>query len=155
MNRNKLIIGIVGLVILLIATTSVMRSENREVIEHDYTFAGESENWKAEYHVEGEQVFYEENDTLRGDSESETDIILAYKGKLSELSSVRKLKYKFETSSGSMGSNRTFDKAPEKKVFRHGGASSGVTSSENQEVKVSVQWGEETEEFTLKNKEQP
>lgn len=150
MNRNRLIIGIVGLVILLIATTFIMRSENREVIEHDYTFAGESENWKAEYNVDGQEVFFEEDDTLKHDSDSQSEFKLTYKGSLNELSSVKRLEFNFEApaNAGSLGVN--FDKPPEKKVFIH---RSNDLVTEDAIIDVKVQWDEKTEEFKLRNKD--
>ncbi|MBP1948988.1 hypothetical protein [Virgibacillus litoralis] len=152
MNRNKLIIGIVGLVILLIATTSVMKSLNKEVIEHNYTFVGESENWKAEYRVKGQEVFYEENDTFEYDSESKSQLKLTYKGDLNELSLVRSLEFNYEAPLNGGGKGLEFDKPPEQKVFTH---SSNDLVSEDAVIDVNVQWDENKEEFTLKSKEQP
>ncbi|MFB4168953.1 hypothetical protein [Virgibacillus sp. JSM 102003] len=152
MNRNKLIIGIVGFVILLIATYSIIKSQNKDVIKHDYMFAGVSENWKAEYKIDGKEVFYNVNGTLEYDSESQSEFKLTYKGELSELSPVKRLEFKYEAPLNEGWKGLQFDEPPKKKVFIH---RSNDLVSEDAIIDVRVQWDDNTEEFTLKNKEQP
>ncbi|WP_164667462.1 hypothetical protein [Virgibacillus doumboii] len=149
MNRNKLIIGIIGLVVLAAAIMFTQHANSRDVTKYENTFAGESENWSAEMHSKGEEVFYEEDGVLKGDRSAQSEFKLTYKGELSELSEVERFEFGYKAPGSGRSSGMNFDSPPERKTFTLSGNS---LLKEDDVIKVTVTWDGHTEEFVLKNK---
>ncbi|MFC4558207.1 hypothetical protein ACFO3D_08275 [Virgibacillus kekensis] len=160
MKLRQIIAGLAGLIVFIIAASLMMDGSSnnaigqgaKDVYNYEHLFKGESDNWRAEYHVNAEQVFYEEDDTLKGASESEEVFKLIYKGSLDELAEVNQLEWKYETVAGGGGGTRDFgEHFPDTKVFTQYSGGNGAIEPGDQEIKVSVQWDGNTEEFTLTN----
>lgn len=152
MGRRKGITAIVGFVLLAIVVTLVVdlentQSQNKDVIKHDYTFTGESENWSAAFEVEGEEVFYEEEEVMKRDRDVQSEFKLTYKGSLDELSSVKELSYGYKTSKSASEVNRTFEDAPlDEKVFTLTGS---TLVREDRTIEIFVEWDDQAETFIL------
>ncbi|HLR63248.1 MAG TPA: hypothetical protein VK097_12520 [Lentibacillus sp.] len=153
MNRRKVITAITGLVILVVAVTFVVdtedpKSQNKDVISHDYTFTGESENWSAVFEVEGKEVFYEEEEVLKLDSNANSAFELMYKGSLEELSSVSRMRYEYVTPNSVM--ERTTNSPPNETFFTDRG---NDLVRQEAVIKVTVEWDGSTETFTMEAEE--
>lgn len=121
-------------------------STNRDVITHDYTFVGESEHWSAVFEIEGEEVFYEEEEIRKRDEKVDAKFMLSYKGPLEEFASTKELYYEYKTPTSASGMRRQYDSPPEEKVFTN---RSGSLVREDAVIEVTVEWDENTEKFTL------
>ena len=80
---------------------------NKEVIDYEYSFTGESENWVAEYYVQGTEVWGEEDNTVTYSNEDSDTFTLKYKGTLEELASVKTFHYSYKANSRSSDRNRS------------------------------------------------
>lgn len=152
MDRRKTITAVAGLALMAIVVTLFVDSEttesqNNDVITHDYTFTGESEHWSAVFDVEGEEVFYEEEEVMKRDSEVHSEFELTYKGSLDELSSVKEISYGYNTPKSASEVNRTFEDAPlDEKVFNETG---NTLVREDRTIEVFVEWDDHAETFHL------
>lgn len=154
MNRKKRKLLLVGIILMVVLTTIIMKNANRETIKHDYTFVGESENWSGEFVLKGTEVFYEEDGRLQYDSQNRTEFSVMYKGEVSELATLKKLVVSYDSPAGSGKTEATFDEPPRNTVFslgRSGG--SGAMVKKDDGIEVSVQWDGETETFELRDQE--
>ena len=77
--------------VALLTVLFLTACSNKEVIDYEYSFTGESENWVAEYYVQGTEVWGKENDTVTYSNDDNDTFTLKYKGTLEELSSVKTL----------------------------------------------------------------
>ncbi|MFD1040534.1 hypothetical protein ACFQ3N_19335 [Virgibacillus byunsanensis] len=154
MNRKKILLGVAGLVLLIVVSSFVMNAENKEddkdVTEHNYTYVGESENWTAEFEFEGKETFYEEDGTNKYNAEHNSRFVLTYKGDLSELSALEKIRYGYETPSNATEIGTTFDEPPSEKIFTINDSGSSIVY-EDSVIEATVEWGGEKETFELKN----
>ncbi|CAG9623560.1 hypothetical protein [Sutcliffiella rhizosphaerae] len=138
-------------VITLLAACSADAS-----INFRYMFAGNSDNWEAEYIESGKKVFENINGKNTYSSESADEFILKYIGNEDELKSVKKVEYSYKTSAGGGSEIRNFDKAPNKSdlIFKSDGSSvNGANVSGNENIQVIVKWDGKEETFELKKGE--
>lgn len=137
------------LTILLIFILS--SCSNTEVYNHDYKLVGEGDFWKAEFHLKGEELFYEKNGIIKYDSKIGYGSTLTFKGSMEELQSIKRFKYSFEYPSGSFRSN-SFDEPLNQplndRTFTHTG--SGIIARETDTIHVVVNWDDFEESFELK-----
>ncbi|TMN22115.1 hypothetical protein [Lentibacillus cibarius] len=146
MDKKKLITAIIGFVLLIGVTMFAMNlettaSQEKQVDKFNDTFTGESEHWSAQLHVTGEKTYRE------GKDDDRAVFKLTYKGPIRELSSVNKLRYQYVMPTSSKEIKMTFDTPPENRVFTD---SSSNLVKQDAMIKVSVQWGDHTETFTLR-----
>lgn len=152
LGRKQAITALIGFVLLAVVVTLVVDKEETaskqdDVIEHDYTFKGESKHWTAVFHVDGEEVFYEEEEVTKRDRKVESEFRLTYKGELDELASVKDIRYEYRTPRSSTGRSLRLDDAPlREKVFTDSG---NTLVREDEIIEVTVEWGDSTETFTL------
>ncbi|MBB6453375.1 hypothetical protein HNQ94_001823 [Salirhabdus euzebyi] len=156
--QKKLVVGVVGLLLLVIITNVALNSPdlesktNEDIIKHNYTFVGESENWTAEYRVKGKDVFYKEDGTVKVDSEAQKSFVLKFKGTIEELSTLKTLKYSYDAPGGGGSTVTTFDRPPTNKIFTDRSGGTGVVwADENSIIQVSVEWDNKREDFELTN----
>jgi hypothetical protein len=126
---------------------------NKDVIEHDYTYKGESELWTAEYKVNGTGTFTKKDGTLEYDSDVDTILTVTYKKALSELSSVKNLEISYETSAGGGKLNENFDDIPpNKKTYTlKSGRSGGAIENKDEIIKVNISIDGKSQTLELKN----
>ncbi|SFD66192.1 hypothetical protein SAMN05216238_10340 [Lentibacillus persicus] len=150
-NRRKAITALIGFVLLtivvtLVVDTSETASKNRDIITHDYTFTGESEHWSAVLEVEGEEVFYEEEEVLKHEEKADSKFMLGYKGPLEEFASTSELRYAYKTPTSASETSRQYDVPPKEKTFT---TRSNSLVDEDAVIEVTVEWDDMTEKFTL------
>ncbi len=135
--------------------TACSKSAGNDVTRNDYTFSGESDNWKAEYNYKGMETWGEDDGVKTYTNKDGYTFKLTYKGALKELASVEELEYAFETKNSSGFSTRELtDDPPNKLTFTSKGASEGGAKvSEDEVIQVNVKWDEHEEEFELHNME--
>lgn len=82
---------------------------NKQVLFHNYTFSGENNLWSAVYKVNGSETFIEKDKVTDYSNMSKKIFTLKYKGKLEDLSSVKKLEFAYKTSARGETSTLEFD----------------------------------------------
>ncbi len=65
---------------------------NEEVTVHKYTLTGESESWTAELNIDHTDILFEKDGSLCYDSDEDSELIVTYKGDISDLESVKNLR---------------------------------------------------------------
>lgn len=120
---------------------------------YEYTFNGSGEYWKAEYSVNGKEVWQEKDGVRTTYSSSESDeFVLTYKGELIEISSLEYLKFSYETSVEGVSSESEFDEPPTDVSFKIiGESANGTKINGNEIIQVNVKWGDYEESFELHN----
>ncbi len=144
-----MIIAIIGLVLFGVAAFWITNDGSREVIEHDYTFTGEDKNWKATFHIKGQEVFYVKDNVVQYESNYDTTFKLIYKGDLSDLSELNELQYGYVTPLSHFKATKHFDTPSKRKVFVENGSGSGNIIRPEERIFVTVQWDAQIEKFTL------
>lgn len=119
-------------ILLLLLLTLFTGCNNGNVVEHDYTFQGESEHWSAEYIVEGKGTFTEKEGKTKYDSEVSSKMTVTYNGSLEEISSIENLKYEYQSSVS-------------------GGGEGVAIENSDELIEVTIQWDGKTEKFELRN----
>ncbi|WP_419877537.1 hypothetical protein [Brevibacillus centrosporus] len=143
------------MMIVLVLSLLLAACSSKEVVVHDYQFTGESEHWRAVYHVKGTGTFTEKDHRTHYESESQTNFTLEYKGTLEGLSSVKSLKYQFESSAGGGESTQTFDRPPTTTSFHSSSsAKNGAIETQDETIRVTVEWDGKKESFELTNKKE-
>lgn len=125
---------------------------NKEVVNHNYIYVGESKNWSAEYQVIGKGVFTEDkNHKTSYESQSQSKFTLTYKGSLAELASIKHFEYGFQSSA--RGSKQSQDSPPKEKVLILKSApGSGAIEIKDEIIKATVVMDDITEIIELKSK---
>ncbi|WP_303969712.1 hypothetical protein [Sporosarcina ureae] len=119
---------------------------------HNYMFNGESEHWEAEYTYNGTEKWVENDGQKKYSNEDNDRFILKYKGSLKELSSLQKIEYSYETTSGSGRVAEEFTEPPSTGIFSSsGGSKGGAKVGEDEVIKVHVKWDDLEESFELHN----
>ncbi|SET27872.1 hypothetical protein SAMN05216389_10840 [Oceanobacillus limi] len=130
MNLQKILFGIIGVLFFLVVVNIVIMNENPPSQETEntlddtgykkinYKYTGESEHWKGEYILEGEEITYESFGVLEQEYWHEGTGHVEYIGDISKLNAAEKLDIKAEFGSSSSSMGVTFDNdAPRETVF--------------------------------------
>ena len=96
----------------------VLTACSNEKIHYDYTFEGEREYWEADYSFWRTKIWGEKDGTMTYSNNNSEEFLLTYKGSLKEISSVKTLKYVYETFAGGGEGTLTFDEPPTKKTIK-------------------------------------
>ncbi len=146
---KKMILILISLTLLIFSACT-----NKEVIKHDYTYTGESENWVAEYKVDGKGIFTEKDGRTEYECNEETRLTVTYKKDIEDLSTLKCMKISYESSagSGSLTQNPADGDPVSKKTFTLSGGGSG-TAIENKDetIKVTIDLDGNIETLELKN----
>lgn len=90
--------------VIIILMFALAGASNHDIIQHNYTFTGENDSWKAEYAADETEMFTESNNMLHYQNKMNDVLTVAYKNDISNLSSIKYLKITYETGAGSAGS---------------------------------------------------
>lgn len=143
--KKRMIVFVLSLLLVACST--------KEVVVHDYRYTGESEHWLAVFEVKGTGTFTEKDQKIHYESESQTNFTLEYKGALEELSALKFLKYQYDTSARGGESTQTFDRPPTTNSFSSSsGGKNGAIETQDETIKVTVEWDGRKESFELTNK---
>lgn len=138
--------------VLILIGVSIFLSACGSSKEMEYLYEGESEHWEAVFLYKGQQKKKKEDNVTRFETKDDKNLELRYKGKLEDLSSVRNLKYSYETSSSSAEHIEELDEPLKSPTLHLTGMSKGGQLIEKDEViKVKVKWDDEEETLLLKN----
>lgn len=148
MRKSKLIFILLLSLNITLFYTGCFKKNNTN---HKYTFIGESKNWTANYEI------IDESDSLNKDNSNNgtkylSIFTITYKEDISELSSVKKLSYSFESNAGKGEHEIPFEQPPTEKVFKHRSEIEGVMPDKSDVIKVKVTLDDKTETFDLKCK---
>jgi hypothetical protein len=84
----------------------------KDVINHNYNFYGENDDWKASLIYEAKEVFrYQKDGTLDYENEDRHKFNVIYKGDLSDLSGTKHLEYGYETSHSGFNSTVNYEES--------------------------------------------
>ncbi len=145
-----LLFVILGIINFYVAPTHFGSGEETTF---DYTFTGEGEYWEAAYSFSGTKIWKEEDGVSTFYStDSSDELVISYKGDLTELSSLKLLEYSYETSVGGGAGEREFDEPPTDVIFKlTGSATNAEMVSEDEVIQVNVKWDGNEESFELHN----
>ena len=128
----------------------ILTACSSEKNHYDYTFNGESENWKAQYSFNGTEVWGTKDGRTTYSNDNNDEFVLTYKRSLTDFSSVKSLEYSYETSAGGGSGTRQFDGPPTEVTFKNmGRAGNGAKISEDEVIQVNVKWNGMEESFEL------
>ena len=147
---KKLIIIAVSILTIIFCGCS-----NKEVIEHNYIYTGENENWTAEYTVTGVGIFTEKDGRTNYESEHKKRLEVTYKKDISNLALVKNLEISYETSVGGGSSTLYWDddeSIMEKSFILSGVSRNGAIENKDETIKVSIDIDGNVEKIELKNK---
>ncbi len=149
MKKVFMVICLLVVIILLFSYYS-----NRKTIYRDYIFTGESEHWKGEFVYKATEKWTKNNKrTSTYSNESNYTLAIQYKGPLSELATMKKLSYSYETPTGSGSDSREFDEPTKDVTFMNSWGGMGGAMIYNDEViKVTIKWDTFEESFELRTK---
>lgn len=125
---------------------------DKEVLDYEYSFTGESEHWIGEFYVQGTEVREKKNKSVTYTNDASDIFTLKYKGSVEDLSSVKTLEYVYETNTSSGSKNMAFNESPTEVVFTSRGRSIGAKVAEDEIIQVHVKWDDAVEIFELQNK---
>jgi hypothetical protein len=126
---------------------------NKEIIDYEYSFTGESEHWAAEYFVQGTEKWGKKNNSVTYSNESSYIFTIKYKGTLEELASVKTLEFAYETNTSGGSKNMEFDEPLTEVVYTTSESSKGGAKvGEDEVIQVNVKWDEAEESFELQNR---
>ncbi|MUK90271.1 hypothetical protein GMD78_18005 [Ornithinibacillus sp. L9] len=156
MNQQKLLFGLLGILFFVVAANLVMgQNEHEKNVEQeegdyykklDYKYVGESEHWRGEYVIEGEEVMFELDGRMERDYWHEDESFVEYKGDINDLKSVEHLEIKL----GSRSSRSTYeDESPQDTVFNLSHGSDDVFNNPEKSIEVEVIWNGQSESFQL------
>ncbi len=114
--------GLLPILVICILTFETSCSNNN-IVKQDFNLIGENNNWIVEYKGHSEGEFYKVMGKLNYREKSDGNLTLTYKGELSDLTSVREIRYEFANGGGTI----TSDHAPDRKIFRFNQGLSAVT----------------------------
>jgi hypothetical protein len=120
-----------------------------ETINSDYKFAGESDHWEAEYSYKGTEIWGEDDGQRTYSNDANYEFVLEYKGAIEELSSLKKLEYSYKVNSQGESGTQEYTEPP--KLIIIGSKGSTLKVSEDEVIKVNVQWDDFAESFELHN----
>ena len=90
------------LVLFVIITFSGCGSKkDKDIIKHSYIYKGENENWTGTYTLDATEVFETIDGVLTYDNQSNSSVLVTYKGELSKLSKARKVEITYNSSKNS------------------------------------------------------
>ena len=109
--------------------------------KNEYSFAGESEHWKATYDYEGKETWDKKKGKSTYLNEDSYEFVLTYKGPKKKLASMEKLAYFYQTSGSSGGGTKEFSEPPTKlKIIDNGSSKGGTKVNEDEVIHVTVNW---------------
>lgn len=103
-----------------------------------YIYEGDSEHWHGELEV---------NVT---EKETTKDFALLFNGDVEELEEAGYVEYEYEMNTSTGNGEITLKHTPENGTFTHHSGSSSSVFTSDQTIRVTVEWGENKEEFVLK-----
>lgn len=122
--------------LIIICILSVIISgctTDNNIVKQDFNLKGENINWIIEYKGHSKGEFYKEKGKLNYKEKSDGMLTVTFKGKLSDLTSVREIEYEFVNGGGKI----SFDHAPDSTIFRFNKGLS-ATTDENITKKVVI-----------------
>lgn len=143
----KKILSVLLLVIILSLTGCI---EKNGTINH-YIFRGENENWTAEYRVDAVESFCKKDGTLKYSNKEVYRFQITYKNDISELASLKKLTYSYDTGVSKGESSYIIGYPPKNKIFSTGGGSNGSMIDKDAIIQVCIGLDGKTQKFELKS----
>lgn len=127
----------------------LLTSCNTETTHFNYTFKGESETWSAVYEQTASQKLITRKESTKSETSNRHSFELHYKGKQSDLGTIKQLTYSYKGRSGS--GSQTMEGPVPISLLKISGISNGSIEQEDSVIKVNVEWDGHSEEFELKN----
>lgn len=127
---------------------------NDDYAENHYVFKGESASWMGEMTVDSTMQFYETDGILGCDADGEERLTVTYKGNISGLGPVKKLKIDYDGPSGGGGFEESYDpECPlqDSTYILSSGSSGGSLIQEDSVIIVTVTIDDKTESFKMRN----
>ena len=89
---------------ILLAVFTFIACNKKDVTEYHYIYQGENDLWNAEYRIDCIVTLTEENGKKSSDTVTDCELVVTYKGELTDLSSVRhvEISYKSSTRGGNL-----------------------------------------------------
>ncbi|MDF2511139.1 MAG: hypothetical protein K0S04_1005 [Herbinix sp.] len=128
-------------IIFFIMLTLLTACAEKDVIDHNYTFEGENEEWSANFKVTGKTIFTRTDGILASKTESNEVLTVTYRGELSDLSTIKHLEISYKTSAGggSISNNYNEDEIITNKTFTlKSGGKNGAIINEDEVIEVTV-----------------
>ncbi len=132
----------------------IFTNGNDDYIENHYVFKGESDSWTGEMTVDSTLLFFEKEGVLGCDSNEKEKLTVTYKGDISDLGPVKKLKIAYDTPSGGGSLEESYDpECPlqDSTYILSSGSSGGSLIQEDSVIIVTVTIDDKTESFEMKN----
>ncbi len=139
------------MIVLLILTAA--GCTKKDVTKYNYTYKGENDSWSAVYQTAGTVTFTEKKGKLDKERESNEELLLTYKGELTDLSSVRHMEILYETSTGKEKRVTDYETGESIQSKTFSLKSSGKGSAipiENDIIKVTITLDDDVQSFELK-----
>ena len=133
---RRLMLGILAAAFLLFA---LIGCSDKNVIRHNYTFAGESESWTAVYKQKGKEIFTQKDGSLEYDKESQGELLLTYKNDVADLESIEDFDVSFTCIMGGASESIHYEgDEPRRAEKTYTLKTIGTLVRENEVVKVTV-----------------
>lgn len=120
-------------------------------MSYNYTFRDENDLWEAEYKVDATRTFYtNERGALDVDTWADEALIVAYKGKVQELASVRHVIISYESAHSGGRHETTYEEGEHlnSKVIKLLSGGSGFPEEEDV-IKVTIQMDDDIQTLEL------
>lgn len=148
--KKVMSIFIIGIALVGIGVWSVLSKV--DVVDHNYLYAGETQDWTVTYKIEGSSTFTDKKGVTKYDGYADKVCRFTYKGDISELSSVKHLEltYKSPVSGGSVIEDYEEGEQPEK-TYKLGAGGNGAIEQPNAIIKATINIDGKIETLELKN----
>ncbi len=147
----KKILAISLIIIIGIFSTSCSNGDINETTTYNYIFKGENDLWEAEYKVTGESTYKQNDNEVKNDGQFEFILTVAYKGDISELSSVKNLSISYKSNLKGGSYNLSFpEDGTIKKAYTIKFESDMLNVSKDEIIKVTIKIDNEIQELELK-----
>lgn len=141
--------------VIIIALTSIIGGcSKKDVYKYIYTYHGENKLWKAKYTINSTATFTEKKGTLDGETESNNEFVITYKGKMKDLSNVRhwEISYKNNTGGGKRSEDCDEGKGMTSKIIKMQSSSkNGALPNKDDIIKVTINIDGDIQKLNLKN----
>lgn len=144
-SMKKNFVFITFLIIIMVVGCS-----KKEVFHENYTFVGENHDWKAKCTAKETVTFTEHNNKTEATNNSDNKLTITYKGKLSNLSSVKHIKISYKTDLSEGFYDGRLDEGVTSKTYIF--TSVGQITDENDIIKVTIELDEKRTTFNLVSK---
>ena len=127
----------------------------KEITNYKYTYAGENEQWDAKYHVNESVEFTNTDNGLDVETEAKNELVITYKGELTDLSSVKHMEISYDSGieGGKRVENYNDGVSITSKIFTlSSGGKNGALHTGDEIITVTITIDGDIQTFELNNK---